>query len=65
MVMWIVIGLAAWLALAVIVGLVVAPTLGAIGRSLSELPDCERWAFGTPSPGEAAAPSRPALRLVN
>jgi hypothetical protein len=60
MVMWIGIGLAAWLALAVIVGLVVAPTLGAIGRSLSELPDCEQWVFG-----EDAGPSRPALRLVN
>jgi hypothetical protein len=64
MAMWMVIGLAAWLTLAVITGLALAATLGAIGRSISELPDCEQWAFGTPSPGEDAGPSRPALRLV-
>jgi len=54
MVMWIVIGLAVWLTLAVLVGLVVAPTLGAIGRSLSELPD----------QGENPGPPRRRLRLV-
>lgn len=62
--MWMVIGLAAALTLAALTGLAVAAALEAIGRSVSELPDFERWAFGTLTRGEDSEPRSAADRLA-
>jgi hypothetical protein len=56
---WVGIGVGAFLALSLLMALVVARVLGAIGRQVSELYDAETWASAPPTRAHEPADAAP------